>query len=97
MPVGAHDIDSLTGDLEVRPANEADVQNPENDLDGDVVRNVVFTNGCNGNLKAIGKLVEGMTVDEIEGVLKGNTCREKPTSCADQLARAVRKAAEAAE
>ena len=37
MPVGAHDIDSLTGDLEVRPANEADVQNPENDLDGDVV------------------------------------------------------------
>ena len=64
------------------------------DLDGDVVRNVVFTNGCNGNLKAIGKLVEGMTVDEIEGILKGNTCCEKPTSCADQLAIAVRKAAD---
>ena len=64
------------------------------DLEGDVVRNVVFTNGCNGNLKAIGKLVEGMTVDEIERILKGNTCREKPTSCADQLAIAVREAAD---
>ncbi|MCC8059981.1 MAG: TIGR03905 family TSCPD domain-containing protein [Clostridiales bacterium] len=60
------------------------------DLDGNVVRNVVFTNGCNGNLKAIGKLVEGMTVEQIEGYLSGNTCGNKPTSCADQLARAVR-------
>ena len=39
------------------------------DLDGDVVTNVVFTNGCNGNLKAIGKLVNGMTVEQIEGYL----------------------------
>ncbi len=60
------------------------------DLDGDVVRNVVFTGGCNGNLKAIGKLVEGMTVEQIEGYLKGNLCGGKNTSCADQLAIAVR-------
>ena len=62
------------------------------DLDGDVVRNVSFYGGCDGNLKAISKLVDGMTVDEIERKLRGNTCGRKPTSCADQLARAVREA-----
>ena len=61
-------------------------------LDGDVVSDVEFIGGCNGNLKAISKLVNGMTVDQIEGYLKGNTCGYKPTSCADQLAIAVRKA-----
>ena len=62
------------------------------DLDGDVVRNIRFLGGCDGNLKAISKLVDGMTVDEIEKKLRGNTCGRKPTSCADQLARAVREA-----
>ncbi len=59
-------------------------------LEGDIVTNVVYTGGCNGNLKAIGKLVDGMTVSEIEEKLGGNTCGFKPTSCADQLAKAVR-------
>ena len=45
------------------------------------VSNVVFTNGCNGNLKAIGKLVNGMTVEQIEGYLLGNQCGMKGTSC----------------
>ena len=62
------------------------------DIEDDVIRDVRFVGGCNGNLKAIGKLVEGMTVDEIESKLRGNTCGLKPTSCADQLARAVRQA-----
>ena len=62
------------------------------DLEGDVVRNVSFDGGCNGNLKAVSKLVDGMTVEQIEGYLKGNLCGPRPTSCADQLARAVRKA-----
>lgn len=62
------------------------------DINGDVITNIRFTGGCNGNLKAISKLVNGMTVDQIEGALKGNTCGRKPTSCADQLARAVRQA-----
>lgn len=62
------------------------------DLDDDVVTNVEFIGGCNGNLKAISKLVNGMTVEQIEGYLKGNTCGYKPTSCADQLAIAVRMA-----
>ncbi len=64
------------------------------DLDGDVVTNVEFTGGCNGNLKAISKLVDGMTVEQIEGYLKGNLCGMKGTSCADQLARCVRRAYE---
>lgn len=62
------------------------------DLNGNIVTNVEFTNGCNGNLKAISKVVDGMTVDQIEGFFKGNTCGPKPTSCADQLAQCVRKA-----
>ena len=61
-------------------------------LEGDRVHDVRFTGGCNGNLKAIGILVEGMTVDEIENKLRGNSCGGRPTSCADQLARAVRLA-----
>lgn len=61
-------------------------------LEGDKVTNVSFLGGCNGNLKAISKLVDGCTVDYIEGKLLGNTCGYKPTSCADQLAKAVRAA-----
>lgn len=64
------------------------------DLNDDVVSNIVFQGGCNGNLKAISKLVDGWTVDKIESYLKGNLCGMRPTSCADQLARAVRKAYE---
>lgn len=64
------------------------------DIDGDVITNISFFGGCNGNLKAISKLVNGWTVDKIEEYLKGNTCGYKPTSCADQLAKAVRKAYE---
>ena len=62
------------------------------DIDGDVITNVRFTGGCNGNLKAISKLVDGMTVDEIESKLLGNTCGSRGTSCADQFAKAVREA-----
>ena len=61
-------------------------------LDGNVVTGIRFTGGCNGNLKAISKLVDGMTVEEIESKLRGNTCGHKSTSCADQLAVAVREA-----
>ena len=62
------------------------------DINGDVITNVSFVGGCNGNLKAISKLVNGMTVEQIEEKLKGNTCGFRSTSCADQLAVAVRKA-----
>ena len=64
------------------------------DIDGNVISNIRFIGGCNGNLKAISKLVDGWTVEKIEQYLKGNTCGPRPTSCADQLARAVREAYE---
>lgn len=67
------------------------------DIKDGVVSDVHFTGGCNGNLKAISKLIDGMNVDEIEAKLKGNTCGMRPTSCADQLARAVREAYNSAE
>ena len=66
----------------------------EFDIEDGKVKNVVFTGGCNGNLKAISKLVDGMTVTQIEEKLKGNLCGMKSTSCADQLAIAVREALE---
>lgn len=61
-------------------------------LEDDVVTNVRFLGGCNGNLKAIAKLIDGWTVSQIEEKLLGNLCGRRPTSCADQLAKAVRQA-----
>ena len=65
------------------------------DIEGNVVRNITFMGGCNGNLKAIPILVDGWTVAQIEEKCKGITCGRRPTSCADQLACAVREAYEA--
>lgn len=62
------------------------------DIEDNVITNISFLGGCNGNLKAIGKLVDGWTVEKIEEYLLGNTCGRRPTSCGDQLAKAVRAA-----
>ena len=64
------------------------------DINDGVVTNVVYTGGCDGNLKAIPRLVDGMTVEQIEGYFKGISCNGRGTSCSDQLATAVRKAKE---
>ena len=64
------------------------------ELDGDVVHNVEFTGGCHGNLQAIPKLVEGLTVEQVEQKVKGISCNGRGTSCADQLAIACRMALE---
>ena len=61
-------------------------------IDGNVITNISFAGGCNGNLKALSKVLDGWTVEEIEAKLKGNTCGVRGTSCADQLCIAVRKA-----
>ena len=53
------------------------------------IHNLQSNGGCNGNLKAIGKLCEGQDAKEISSILKGNTCGFKKTSCADQLAKAI--------
>lgn len=60
------------------------------DIDSDnKMHNLSFIGGCNGNLKAIGKLVEGKDAAEIADILRGNQCGMKGTSCADQLAKAI--------
>ena len=61
-------------------------------IDSNVVTNISFTGGCNGNLKAIPRLVDGWTVEAIEEKLSGVTCGRRPTSCADQLVRACKAA-----
>lgn len=62
------------------------------DINDGIISNVVFTGGCNGNLKAISKLVEGKKASEISTILRGNTCGPRATSCADQLACAIEEA-----
>ncbi len=64
----------------------------------DVVTNIEFLGGgCNGNLKALPLILDGWTVDAIEERLTGITCGRRPTSCGDQLAKAVREAYHAAQ
>jgi len=62
------------------------------DINGNIISNISFIGGCNGNLKAISKILDGWTVEDIEKKIRGNTCGRRHTSCADQLAIAVRKA-----
>lgn len=62
------------------------------DVQDNKVHSISFENGCNGNLKALSILVEGMETGELIEKLKGIKCGNRDTSCADQLARAVEKA-----
>ena len=62
------------------------------DINEDVVTNIKFIGGCPGNLNAISKLLDGKTVDYIVDNLEGNLCGMRGTSCADQLAKAVKEA-----
>jgi len=61
-------------------------------IEGDIVRDVKFMNGCNGNLSGISALVKGMKTNEAIQKLKGIPCGGKQTSCPDQLARAIEQA-----
>ncbi len=62
------------------------------DIDDDIITNVSFVGGCPGNLQAVSRLVDGMSVSQIEDKLKGIQCGVRGTSCPDQLATAVRVA-----
>ena len=66
----------------------------EFELEDNIVKNVKFTGGCNGNLKAVAALVEGMSIDDIIGRVEGITCGFKQTSCCDQFAQALKQAKE---
>ena len=65
------------------------------EIEDNKLKNVQYIGGCNGNLKGISALVEGMDVDEVISRLEGTKCGIKDTSCPDQLARALKKAKEA--
>ena len=64
----------------------------EVELDGGIIKDVTFTGGCNGNLKGISKLVKGMKAEDVIERLEGTTCGDGPTSCPDQLSRALKQA-----
>jgi uncharacterized protein (TIGR03905 family) len=64
----------------------------EFDIEDGKLYNLRFTNGCPGNLKAISKLLEGADARWAADTLRGNTCGNKLTSCADQLAQAIEQA-----
>ena len=67
------------------------------EIQGDVITNIKFHGGCDGNLKAIPRLVDGWTTGQIAEKCSGIQCGFRKTSCADQLAHAVIAAKEAAE
>ena len=62
------------------------------DINDDVITNVSFLGGCNGNLQGVSRLVEGMKVEEVKERLGGIRCGYKNTSCPDQLVRALEQA-----
>ena len=62
------------------------------EIEDNILKSVQFLGGCNGNLKGISALVEGMEVSEVIKRLEGTTCGMKSTSCPDQLATALKQA-----
>ena len=57
--------------------------------DNDIIQNVAFLGGCDGNLQGICRLVKGQKIDDVIAKLDGISCGGKPTSCRDQLCRAL--------
>ena len=64
----------------------------EIELDGETIKDVIFTGGCNGNLNGISKLIKGMNAREVIEKLEGTRCGVNETSCPDQLSKALRQA-----
>lgn len=64
----------------------------EIELDGDIIKDVIFTGGCNGNLNGISKLIKGMRAEDVIEKLEGTRCGVNETSCPDQLSKALRQA-----
>ena len=64
----------------------------EVELDGDIIKNVQFYGGCSGNTQGVASLVKGMTAEEAIKRLEGIKCGPRPTSCPDQLAKALKQA-----
>lgn len=63
--------------------------NIEFDIEDGIIHNVKYTGGCNGNLQAVSRLVEGLPAEDVVSKLEGISCGFKGTSCGDQLAKAI--------
>ena len=68
----------------------------EIELDGETIKDVIFTGGCNGNLNGISKLIQGMNAREVIEKLEVTRCGVNETSCPDQLSKALRQALDSA-
>ena len=68
----------------------------EIELEGETIKEVIFTGGCNGNLSGISKLIKGMNAREVIEKLEGTRCGVNETSCPDQLSKALRQALDSA-
>lgn len=64
------------------------------ELEDDIVKSIQIIGGCNGNLKGISALVQGMKVNDVIQKLSGIRCGSKPTSCPDQISRALKEASQ---
>ena len=60
------------------------------DMDGDTIVQVTFTGGCSGNTRGVAALIAGMNIDEAISRIEGIHCGPRPTSCPDQLSRALK-------
>ena len=69
----------------------------EIELDGETIKDVIFTGGCNGNLSGISKLIKGMNARDVIEKLEGTRCGVNETSCPDQLSKALRQALDSAD
>ncbi len=78
-----------------RPTGVCSVQIDYKLDDEQKIHDLRFTGGCNGNLKAIGRLLEGMEAQKAADTLRGNDCKGRGTSCADQLSKALDEALKA--
>ena len=75
--------------IQASELTEDDIATIRDYVENGKVMNVQFIGGCNGNLQGIGKLVEGMDIDDVIARVEGVTCGMKKTSCPDQLAQAL--------
>lgn len=77
--------------MEYRPKGVCS-QNIIVELDGDMIKHVEFIGGCSGNTQGVARLVEGMKAEDAIARLEGIRCGMRPTSCPDQLSKALKKA-----
>lgn len=59
--------------------------------DNDLIEDVIFIGGCQGNARAVNRLIKGMTVEQVINTLEGVECSDKGTSCTDQLAKCLKE------